>query len=136
MSYDILVVDDEPDIVELMQNRLEAEGFRVDTAYDATEAMDKIKLNVPDLVTLDILMPGIIGDEGGYGASLCDVLKDMEEYKSLPIVMISALERNTRREVEEMVKQADAYFTKPFDSGQVISKIKELIQLRKKDGVR
>ncbi len=125
----ILVVDDEPDILELIQNRLEGEGFNVNTAGDAVEALEKMEDYRPDLVTLDILMPGVIGDEAGYGASLCDTLKSVEDYKDIPIVMISALRRDTKEEVRRMVERADAYFTKPFDSGELIAKIKGILKI-------
>ncbi len=124
----ILVVDDEVDIVELIQNRLEYQGYQVDVASDAVTALERIESHVPDLITLDILMPGIIGDNDKYGASLCEVLKQEDVYKEIPIIMVSALKRDSRPEIEEMVRQADDYITKPFNSDDLIKKIKDILK--------
>jgi len=81
----ILVVDDDPDLVESVSMKLEAEGFEVDKAYDGVEAMDRIKAQRPALVILDVMMPR----KNGY--ELCDELKRSEEYKDIAVLLLTAV---------------------------------------------
>ena len=122
----VLVVDDEPEILELLKNRLEQHQFEVITVSDANLAIEKLQEVIPDLFILDILMPSFWGIDK-YGASLCEVLKTQDEYKSIPIIVISALGRNLTPVIEEMIKQADAYFPKPFQAEVLIKKANELV---------
>ena len=81
----ILVVDDDPDLVESVSMKLESENFQVDKAYDGMEAWDKIKQDRPDLIILDVMMPR----KNGY--ELCDELKKSDEYKDIVIVLLTAV---------------------------------------------
>jgi len=124
----ILVVDDNRDIVKLIQNRLEKNGFEVDVAADASDALDKIAAGVPDLITLDIMMPGVIGDDDKYGASLCEALKKDEAYQEIPIIIVSALPPNASPLIKDMIKQADCYIKKPIDTNKLIEEIKRILK--------
>jgi len=81
----ILVVDDDPDLVESVSMSLESKNYRVATAYDGVEAWDKIKEERPDLIILDVMMP----KKDGY--ELCDELKKSEEYKDIVVVLLTAV---------------------------------------------
>ena len=107
MPKKILVVDDEPNIVKMVESRLKANGYEVIIAYDGQEAVEKVKSNMPDLIVLDLLLPKI----DGY--KIFDILKQDEKYKNIPIVMLTA------RAGYEDIKRgleigAIAYVTKPF----------------------
>ena len=81
----VLVVDDDPDLVESVSMKLESENFNVAKAYDGVEAWDKIKQERPDLIILDVMMPR----KNGY--ELCDELKTSEEYKDIIVVLLTAV---------------------------------------------
>jgi len=116
----ILIVDDDPPIVELLKLTLENAGFKTLSAYDGDEAIEKIKDGKPDLILLDIMLP----TKDGY--SVLDELKSSSEFKILPIVIISA----KVREVDisfGLEKGADDYFTKPLDLDRLVLRVKELL---------
>jgi two-component system alkaline phosphatase synthesis response regulator PhoP len=81
----ILVVDDDPDLVESVTMKLESEGYTVDKAYDGVEAMDRITAQRPDLVILDVMMPR----KNGY--QLCDELKKSDDTKDIVVVLLTAV---------------------------------------------
>lgn len=81
----IMVVDDDPDLVESVAMKLESNDFRVAKAYDGVEAWEKIKAEKPALVILDVMMPR----KDGY--ALCDELKKSEEYKDIIVVLLTAV---------------------------------------------
>jgi DNA-binding response OmpR family regulator len=81
----ILVVDDDPDLVEAVALKLESENFRVNKAYDGVEAMDQIKKERPALIVLDVMMPR----KNGY--QLCEELKKSEEYKGIVVLLLTAV---------------------------------------------
>ncbi|MDO8603711.1 MAG: response regulator [Candidatus Omnitrophota bacterium] len=114
MTKTILVIEDERDISEPVRMRLEYEGYKVTTAYDGLDGLDKAKKIKPDLVLLDLFMPIMDGYE------VCRKLKELEGLKSVPIIFFSA--------VHEHIKEAkDAggvdFITKPFDLAELINKI-------------
>ncbi|HMK66004.1 MAG TPA: response regulator [Thermodesulfobacteriota bacterium] len=81
----ILVVDDDPDLVEAVALKLESENFRVNKAYDGVEAFDQIKKERPAMVILDVMMPR----KNGY--QLCEELKKSEEYKDILVLLLTAV---------------------------------------------
>ncbi len=128
MGFKILVVDDEPDIVQVISNRLTREGFEVATAGDGEEAMAKFSSFDPDLVLLDLIMPKLNGFE---------VLKQIrEKYKDRwrPVIIISAkTELDTLRKSYDM--EADHYLSKPCGMDVIlrgIETMRSLIPLRLK----
>lgn len=120
MSKRILVVDDEEDIVSVIKARLENAGYEVDCAYDGKEGLMKIKAHKPDLVILDIMMPEI------NGSTLCGMLKFDDDYKDLPIILLTAKGGKLDKEIGATVG-ADAYIVKPFDSQELINVIKDFL---------
>ena len=121
----ILLVDDEPDLVQLVSLRLQAAGYEVQTAYDGQQAIEQVKKNRPDLMILDLMLPKI----DGY--KVCRLLKFDERTQNLPILIFTA-----RAQAEDVTLAtecgADAYLTKPFDASTLLSKLGELLGAEKK----
>ena len=103
----VLVVDDEPDIRELVQHHLEIEGFEVLSAPDGEKGLFLIQNELPDLIILDLMLPGIDGLE------VCRKLNNIESTSDIPIIMLTA-----KGEEIDIIKGlaygADDYVTKPF----------------------
>jgi len=118
----VLVVDDEPDIVRLLEKSLGAEGFRVITATRGLEALQAVKQHNPALVLLDAMLPEI------HGFEICKKIKSSKRFGEVPVIMISAVYRGWR--FAEDVKQtygADDYFEKPFRIVPLLRRVRELI---------
>ena len=117
----ILIVDDEPALRMGLKVRLEAQNFEILEASDGQAALDKAKSENPDLIILDVMLPGI----DGY--KVCRMLKFDEQYKSIPIIMLTARAQVQDEQTSKQVG-ADAYLTKPPKSDILIAKINELIK--------
>jgi len=116
----ILVVEDEKDMTETLAFRLESNDYEVVKAYDGQEALEKVRKEKPDLIILDLMLPKI----DGY--KVCRMLKFDEKYKSIPIIMLTARAQETDKKMGEEVG-ADAYITKPFESRDLLEKIKRFV---------
>ena len=118
----ILVVEDEKDIVEVIRMKLEKEGYEVDTAYDGIEALEKVKLNRPDLIVLDIMMPKL----DGYSVNL--KLKENPETENIPVIVITG--KGHLKELLQIREEitVSAYLEKPFPLKLLVEKIKELLK--------
>ncbi len=120
MAQKILIVDDDPPIVELLKFTLESAGYRTAVAVDGDEALSKIETEKPDLVLLDIMLP----TKDGYS-----VLEELRggRHKILPIVIISA-------KVQEvdisfgLELGANDYLTKPLDLDKLVKRVGELLE--------
>ena len=121
MAYKILVVDDEPTIVRLMEFILARQGHQMLAAVNGEEALEKIRAHKPDLVLLDIMMPRIDGYE------VAQQLRADPETASLPIIMLSAKAQteDIRRGGEVGVS---AYVTKPFSPEHLVQVVTEHLQ--------
>jgi phosphate regulon transcriptional regulator PhoB len=117
----VLVVDDEPDIVELVSYNLSKEGFDVSSAADGQEALAKIRETKFDFVILDLMLPGMSGME------ICRVLRNDTETKSLPIVMLTAKGEEVDR-VLGLEMGADDYVTKPFSPRELVARVKAVLR--------
>jgi DNA-binding response OmpR family regulator len=110
----ILVVDDDPDLVETVAMMLESKGCEVGQAYDGVEGEESIKARRPDLVILDIMMPR----KDGY--VLCNELKENEETRDIPVILLTAVGDavpSTRySHADGMATEADEYIPKPIDT--------------------
>ncbi|MCA1705924.1 MAG: response regulator [Actinobacteria bacterium] len=109
----ILVADDDPSILRLLQLNFELEGFEVHTASDGEEALAKARSSSPDIVVLDVMMPGMDGWE------VCRRLKEDETMREIPVILLTALgqEKERRRGVEA---GAAEYVQKPFDPDELV----------------
>ncbi len=119
----ILVVDDDPDLVESVSMKLESEGFAVDKAYDGVEAMDRIKAQRPALVILDMMMPRKKGYE------LCYELKQSAEYKGIAVLLLTAVADavTSTNYTHQGGKNtlADDYIPKPIELDKLMELVRE-----------
>jgi DNA-binding response OmpR family regulator len=117
----ILAVDDEPDLLEMLKMRLEANNYDVLTAYDGQEGLEKARNEKPDLIILDLMLPKI----DGY--KVCGLLKKDARYKDIPIIIFSAKAQEGDIKLGQELG-AEAYITKPFEPQVLLGKIKELLK--------
>ncbi len=117
----ILVVDDEPELVELIETRLKAAGYETLVAHDGQEALDKARQEKPDLIVLDLMLPKI----DGY--KVCRMLKFDEKYKKIPIIMLTARAQQSDEKLGLEIG-ADGFITKPFQHEIILAKIKSLLK--------
>ncbi len=122
----ILIADDEPDILEIIEFNLQANGYEVVTAKNGNEALDKAKEFLPDLIILDIMMPG------KNGIDVCNLLRMMPAFKETLIVFLTALS-DEPTEIKGLESGADDYLTKPISPKILISKIHALFRRLNKD---
>jgi DNA-binding response OmpR family regulator len=109
----ILVVEDEKDILDMLKTMLTANGFEVFSALSGEEGLEKAVSLGPDLIFLDLMMPGLSGLE------VCRLLKSKKSTNSIPIVVITALSREIDKEYA-MEAGADDYILKPFTVEDII----------------
>ncbi len=123
MAKRILVVDDEPDMLDLGTVRLKHLGYDIIPVVDAEEALAFLKKDTCDLILLDLLLPKMQGDE------LCKKLKSDDKYKHIPIILFtaSAIRPNLPGEVKKM--GADDCILKPFEPEELLGKVKKFIGL-------
>jgi len=117
----VLVVDDDPDLVETIGIMLESKGFEVGKAYDGVEAEEAVKKRRPDLVILDVMMPR----KDGY--QLCKELKQDSATKGIPIIMLTAVgdavPTTTYTHREGMSMEAEDYIEKPVDTKKLLETV-------------
>ena len=116
----VLVVDDEPNIVLSLEFLMQQAGFEVETAEDGATALAKVEAAPPDLILLDISLPGISG---------FDVLEQLRQkplYAKLPIIMLTAHGREVEKE-KGLALGADDYVTKPFSTQALVEKVQALL---------
>lgn len=121
MNKKILVVEDEQDMRELIALRLNTSGYEVMTAADGEEGMEKLAQARPDLIILDLMLPGI----GGY--ELCWRLKGDKAYYNIPILIFSARAGDLDKLMGNQCG-ADGYVTKPFDGEVLVNRIEKLLK--------
>jgi len=124
MAKKILIVEDNIVILTMQKQIFEMEGYEIITAQEGMDALKKIHDGSPDVVLLDVNIPGMNGFE------LCRQIKEDPALKSIIVVMISAVYYSDEDAKKGMAMGADAYFTKPYENEVLQSKIKELIESR------
>lgn len=117
----ILIVDDEKDIVKMIDYNLKKEGFRTVLAYDGEEAIDLAKRDNPDLIILDLMLPGIDGLE------VCKTLKKENKTARIPIIMLTAKAQEADK-IVGLELGADDYVTKPFSPRELIARVKAVLR--------
>lgn len=121
MTNKILIVEDEPDIVRLIQNRLDVDKFDVTVAKDGAEALNYIRSNHYDVLTLDIMLPHV------DGLTLCETVR--KKHKDSLVLIVSALDTVEQKEKAYMLG-ADDYIPKPFSPKLMALKIESLLKRR------
>ena len=119
-SAKILVVDDDPEIVAMLNTRLSKRGYTVSTAFDGNKAIELAKRELPDIVLLDVMMPGKSGWE------VARALKQDPVTANVKIVMVSAIGEKTN-EITAPIYGADAHVDKPFEFEKLESVIAGLL---------
>lgn len=114
----ILVVDDEPRMINFMRMNLELEGCRVITAANGKEALDKARAEMPDIVLLDIMMPGMDGFE---------TLKRLRQFSQTPVLILTAKDEEEDR-IKGLELGADDYIGKPFSHRELVSRIRAVLR--------
>jgi len=117
----ILVVDDEKDVLDLVRRVLIRGGFEVITALDGKEGLAKVYNEAPDLMILDINMPGMDGWE------VCRKIREDPLYKHLPIIMLT-VRRTKKDQLKGLNLGSDEYITKPFYPTELIARVKTVLQ--------
>ena len=123
MGAKILIVDDEPHVLRAMAYALRRAGYEVVTAQDGEEALSKVHTEHPDLMILDVMMPGMNGLE------VCQRLRKQQETASLPIIVLSAGSQVDDK-VRGLEAGADSYVTKPVALSEIIARVAALLQRR------
>ena len=120
MSKHVLIADDEPNIVISLEFLMKREGHVVSVARDGPAALEAIRSGRPDLVLLDVMMPGLSGFE------VCQAVRADEALAGVKILMLSAKGRDTDI-AKGSALGADAYMTKPFSTKELAEKVRELL---------
>ena len=121
MAADVLVVEDEPDIRNLIVHHLTRDGFRCDTAGNGTEALTRLRKGLPDLVVLDLMVPGIDGLE------VCRRVRADPTTAALPIIMLTAKADEVDR-VVGLELGADDYLAKPFSPKELVARVRAVLR--------
>ncbi len=121
MKSRILVVDDEPDAIELIEFNLKGAGYDVVTAPDGDEALKKARAALPHLIILDLMLPGV------DGLAVCKQLRRDERTAAIPIIMLTAKAAEIDR-VLGLELGADDYVTKPFSPRELVLRVKRLLR--------
>lgn len=116
----IMVVDDEPDTVDLVKLVLETEGFLVVPAYSGRECLEKLEAEKPDAVLLDIMMPEMDGWEVFH--------KIKEKYPDLPVAMLTVRDKDIDKMVGLHVLKADDYIIKPFGRQELVERVNKILE--------
>jgi two-component system, OmpR family, alkaline phosphatase synthesis response regulator PhoP len=122
----ILIADDEPDILEIIRFNLEAEGYTVFTAKNGIEAIEQAKIHQPDLIILDIMMPGKTGIEA------CNLLRLNPAFADTLIIFLTAIS-DEATEIKGLETGADDFLTKPISPKVLVSKVGSLFRRFTKD---
>ncbi|HZL33660.1 MAG TPA: response regulator transcription factor [Tepidisphaeraceae bacterium] len=117
----ILVIDDEKDLIEMLQYNLEREGYDVIAAHDGQSGLEVATKHRPDLVVLDLMMPGI------DGLQVCQRLRSDPKASRMPIIMLTAKATEADR-IVGLELGADDYITKPFSPREVVARVKAVLR--------
>jgi CheY-like chemotaxis protein len=119
-SKTILIVDDEPDVLKVLQARLKANGYQVLTAGGGQEGLKAAKRDRPDLLILDLMMPDMEGGE------VAQRLLEDENTKSIPVIFLTALLTSSEGDPRLQANRRNVIFPKTYDVQALLAKIKEL----------
>jgi CheY-like chemotaxis protein len=119
----ILVVDDDPEALAILQTLLEHSGYAVTAVYNGADALKHIYESLPDLIILDIMMPGMDGYE------VCEAVKSNPVTQKIPVIMLTA--KDMGDDVEKALsKKADWFVTKPYDNKYIVQKVHAFLKIK------
>jgi phosphate regulon transcriptional regulator PhoB len=127
MLRKILIIEDESDLIKLLKYNLEKEGFRVSYATDGSIALAEVRRDPPDLVILDLMLPGLDGLE------VCRQLRRSDKFARIPVLMLSARSEEADR-IVGLELGADDYVTKPFSMREVVARVRALLRRNEQAG--
>lgn len=119
MNRRVLLIEDEPNIVEAIRFLLTREGWHVDTHSDGTDAVEVVRSLLPDLIILDVMLPG------KSGMDVLRDLRDIEAFAALPVLMLTARGQTRDREMAEKAG-VSRFMTKPFSNTEVLTAVRDL----------
>jgi CheY-like chemotaxis protein len=119
MGKKILVIDDEPDLLKVTALRLKKTGYEVYSGIDGREVLEIARRVIPDLIIIDVYLPGLNGDE------VTMMLKKDNALKHIPVILISATTRTLDLKAKEC--GADGYIIKPFEPEELIGMVKKIL---------
>ena len=120
MGGRVLLIEDEPNIIEAIRFILSRDGWRVDTHSDGATALEAVRTRQPDLIVLDVMLP----NRSGY-----DILNDLRsdpDFEATPVLMLTARGQKKDRELAEKLG-ASRFMTKPFSNGEVLETVRDLV---------
>ena len=123
--FSILIIDDEEDIRDILKYNLEKDGFSVDVASNGEDGLKKIKTNIPDLLILDVMMPGMDGIE------VCEMIRSTPEFEHIIICLLTARNEDYSQ-IAGLDSGADDYVSKPVKPKVLISRINALLRRKGK----
>ena len=123
MGLHVLVVDDEPDFLELIAHGLKANGFECSEAFNGMQALEKAREGKPDVVILDIMLPDL------DGFTICEMLRRHPSTSTIPVLMLTCLGGAMSR-LNGLSAGADDYLTKPFKMADLVSHLRTAIEHR------
>ena len=119
----ILIVDDEPLNVKLMKAYLPSDRYQTISAFSGEEALEKVESDSPDLILLDIMMPGINGYE------VTERLKNNPATRNIPIILVTALDGSDNK-VKGLESGADEFLNKPVNTAELLARVQSLLRLK------
>ncbi|MFK7868455.1 MAG: response regulator transcription factor [Roseobacter sp.] len=122
MSRKVLLIEDEPNIVEAIRFLLQREGWEVQSHQNGSDAVDVVRREHPDLVVLDVMLPG------KSGFDILSELREAKETADLPILMLTARGQTRDRELAERAG-VSRFMTKPFSNSEVLTAVRDLLHL-------
>ena len=122
MRATILVVDDEPDVVELIGFSLRSRGYEVLSAHNGLDGLLKARRHLPDLILLDVMM------EGMDGLSVCEILRAQPSTKGIPVIIVSAASGEMAR-FTSLAAGANDFVSKPFSPRELVTRVEHLLAL-------
>ncbi|MDL1971038.1 MAG: hybrid sensor histidine kinase/response regulator [Candidatus Desulfofervidaceae bacterium] len=119
----IMIVDDDPDSIRLLELALRPLGYQIDKAYNAAQALEILTQSLPDLILLDVLLPD------AHGFELCKIIKGKLGQEFLPIIMVTALSSRGDK-IQGLQAGADDFISKPIDIPELVAKINALLRTK------
>ncbi len=124
MNELILIVEDEEDVAQVMRYNLQKAGYRTIVAEDGEQALSAVRYGDPDLVLLDLMLPGMDGWE------VCRILRGSEQAATTPVIMVTAV-ANEESRVLSLRAGADDFLAKPFSVDALITRIRRILDARR-----
>ena len=116
----VLLIEDEPNIIEAIRFILSRDGWRVDTHSDGSTALDAVERRDPDLIILDVMLP----NRSGY--DILNDLRNSDAARDVPVLMLTARGQKKDRELAEKLG-ASKFMTKPFSNGEILATVREMV---------